>query len=188
MVAFKMVLGIDKVMKLIREENLIEHLSEKEPEGVEHELRVGEVLELNHEEPYSLHIKKRKLPEGKSIGAYKEGISTIVQLQPGTYYQLKTIEVINTPSNIFPQLAPRTTLQRSGISLFFSTTAPGYKGPLTVGAFNYGKNPFELELGSHILKISFHEVQGTSILYPGQWQHGRTSTGGKTEEQTGFKS
>lgn len=181
-----MVLGIDKVLELVRVEMLVENLSSKEPEGVELELRVGEVYRLNSNEPYSLHIKKRNLPKEILLAKYDEKESRFIPLQPNHYYLFKTIESINTPDYLFPQLAPRTTLQRSGIGLFFSTTSPGYKGQLVVGAYNFNSHPFELELGSHILKISFHEVQGKSNLYGGQWQHGRVSTSGKIEKQTGF--
>ena len=183
----KMVLGIDKVLELVKNKNLVENLSEKEPEGVELELRVGEVYMLNESEEYSLHIRKRNLPKEILLARYEGKEGTFVKLEPETYYLFKTIESLNTPENIFPLLAPRTTLQRSGIRLFYSTTSPGYKGPLVVGAYNFNKRPFELELGAHILKISFHEVDGTSKLYNGQWQGGRISTFGKEEKQTGFK-
>ncbi len=182
-----MVLGIDKVLELIKEKKLIENLSEKEPEGVELELRVGEIYELNHNEEYSLHIEKRNLPKEKLVASYIKGGKRFFKLMPKTFYLLKTIESLNTPENLFPQLAPRTTLQRSGIGLFYSTTSPGYKGPLVVGTYNFGTNLFEIELGAHILKISFHEVDGTSKLYNGQWQGGRISTNGEEENQTGFK-
>lgn len=182
-----MVLGIDKVMELVKTKKLVENLSDKEPEGVELELRVGEVYELNDKESYSLHIEKRKLPNEKLVAKYDPKNIKFVYLDPNKYYLLKTIESLNTPSDIFPRLAPRTTLQRSGVVLTYSTTSPGYKGPLIVGAQNFHTMPFELELGAHILKISFDLVDGTSKLYNGQWQHGRVSTSGIIEQQTGFK-
>ena len=133
-----------------------------------------------------MYIAKRKLPKEVLVAKYDGKEGNMVQIMPNTYYLLKTIESLNTPEDLFPQLAPRTTLQRAGIKLTYSTTSPGYKGPLIVGAFNYHSKPFNLELGSHILKISFHEVNGTSRLYNGQWQHGRVSTNGIVEKQTGF--
>ena len=184
-----MVLGLDKVMELVRKEKLVQHLSRKKPEGVELELRVGEVWELA-DDFYELGIETRRLPEGRLVARYnrrKGKKQDYAELLPHHYCLLKTIESLNTPANIFPHLAPRTTLQRGGIGLFFSTTSPGYKGPLVVGAYNFHNKPFRLQLGTHILKISFDYVDGSSALYNGQWQDGRVSTGGKTEKQTGFQ-
>jgi dUTP pyrophosphatase len=95
---------------------------------------------------------------------------------------MKTVEKLNMPQNLLALFTPRSTIFRSGVYIFGGQTAPGYKGELTVGIYNFGNEEFELEMGSRVIHIMFFEVKGKSNLYQGQWQGGRVTTRKKEKQ------
>ena len=71
-------------------------------------------------------------------------------------------------------------MQRGGISFHATKTDPGYKGKLTFGIKNQGKNKFVFELGARMFNIEFEPVIGEiKRVYSGQHQGGRVTSGGK---------
>lgn len=171
-----MILGVDELLKLVNEKNLVENLSERElsdPEGAGFDLRIGELYEVVGQG--FLHIETRKTPELKLIAKYEEGKSKKVRLEPNKAYLMKTMEKVNTPENLQGLIFPRSTLYRSGIVLRAGVDTPGYCGDLFFGLFKFGESEFEIEMGSRVAHIVFFEVKGKSRPYKGQWQGGRAS-------------
>jgi dUTP pyrophosphatase len=132
----------------------------------------------------------------KPIADIKEDENKRIAMESGDYFLVETIETINCPSEpveydenlspkyLMPNIYPRTSLQRSGISLHCSTTNPGYSGPLVFGLKNNSKYNFEFELGARMFKLVFEPVIGEiKRSYSGQHQGGRTTSQGKTERQ-----
>ena len=178
-----MVIGVKELLKLVREKNLIESLSERElkaPEGAGFDLRIGELYEVK--EQGFLGVDERETPEVKLIAKFDEKSSSKAFLEPRTYYLMKTVEKLNMPDNLLALFTPRSTLFRSGIYIFGGQTAPGYKGELTTGIYNFRDEKFELEMGSRVFHIMFFEVKGETNLYQGQWQGGRVSTEKKEKQ------
>jgi len=177
-----MILGVDKVLELIRNQNLVEGLDEKNInfEGCGVDLRIGEIYEMGDENGY-LHIDTRKTPDYRIVGRFEKGKSTKIKLKPGKTYVAKTVEVVNTPENLFGIFIPRSTLLKSGVVVHFGRSDPGYKGQFTFNLFNMGKNEFEIEMGARIANMIFIRVDGKPNLYKGQWQGGRAFT--KSEEK-----
>ena len=95
---------------------------------------------------------------------------------------MKTIEKLNVPDNLLAIFTPRSTLFRSGVYIFGGQTAPGYKGGLTTGIYNFRDEDFELELGARAMHIMFFEIKGEVNLYKGQWQGGRVTTERKEKQ------
>lgn len=175
----KMILGIDEIHKLVREKKLVENLSERElnnPEGAGLDLRIGELYMLKN--GGFLSIEKRETPKINLIAKYEEGKSNIVIIKPNKYYIMKTIEKVNTPNNILILFRPRTTLFRSGLTLYTGNCSPGYSGELNFGLRNHSKYKCKLEMGSRVAHAMFYQVKGKTNLYKGQWQGGRTTTKG----------
>jgi deoxycytidine triphosphate deaminase len=169
-----MVLGIKKLLKLVKEKKLVENLSERElknPEGAGFDLRVGEIFRI--EGKGFLGVEERETPNAKKVKNRKSYI-----LKPNEYVLVKTIEKVNLPENLIMFTFPRSTLQRCGILLLSTQTAPGYKGNLVFGLKNLGNCNFELEIGARICHVVFCEVKGGGIKYKGQWQGGRVDTKG----------
>ncbi len=176
-------IGSKKLLQLVKEERLVEHLSPRElenPEGSGFDLRVGEIFKIDDGEAF-LGVTERFTPEVKSIAVF--GVDKEIIIKPGDFFLVKTIEKVNLPSTIAAIFRPRSTLQRCGIALFTATASPGYSGDLTFGICNLGKNNFRLELGARIVHILFFDTSENISSYRGQWQGGRVSTEGKREIQ-----
>ena len=171
-----MVLGTDKLLKLVKQKKLVENLSKRElknPEGAGFDLRVGEIYKIKGKG--FLGIEERKTPQAELIAKYIPKKTKKIVLKGGVYYLLKTIESVNLPENILAISTPRSTLFRSGVYVFGGQVPPGYKGGLTMGIYNFRNKDFELEMGARVIHIMFFEVKGKSNLYRGQWQGGRVS-------------
>jgi len=179
-----MILGVKKLLKLVKTKKLVENLSGRElknPEGAGFDLRIGELYELKGKG--FLGIEERKTPEIKLIAKFEKTKPRKVILQPQTYYLIKTVEKLNLPENLLALFTPRSTLYRSGVYIFGGQTAPGYQGELTTGIFNFRNEKFELEMGARVMHIMFFEVKGKSSLYRGQWQGGRITTKKKERQR-----
>jgi len=178
-----MVLGAKKLLELVKKKKLVEDLSERErinPEGAGFDLRIGELYQVKGKG--FLGVKERKTPDIKLLAKFEKKKIKKISLQPRTYYLMKTIEKLNLPENLLALFTPRSTLYRSGVYIFGGQTAPGYKGELTTGIYNFRNEKFELEMGARVIHIMFFEVKGKSNLYRGQWQGGRVTTKKKEKQ------
>jgi len=94
-------------------------------------------------ESEELHKLKEELKkEQDAIADIEKDGNKKITIKPGEYYLVKTMETINCPSEpiaydensppgyIIPDIRPRVSLQKAGVSLDCSTTNPGYRGPL----------------------------------------------------------
>lgn len=182
-----MILGTDKLLELVKTNNLVENLSERElnnPEGAGFDFRLGSVHKLIRKSDvnYFLGEKERQTPHSEIIMEYDKDNKKILTLKPGEYYLVSTVEKINTPKWLAPTIRPRTTIFRSGIILLSADISPGYCGPLTVGLYNASQQSFDIELGARIMHLRFHLIDGKTNSYQGQWQGGRISTEEKEEQ------
>ena len=178
-----MIFGVKKLLELVKGKKLVENLSERElknPEGAGFDLRIGELYEISGKG--FLGVEERDTPEMKLIAKYEKQKTIKVDLQPRTYYPMKTIENVNMPDNLLAIMTPRSTLFRSGVYIFGGQTPPGYKGGLTMGIYNFRDEEFELEMGARVVHIMFFQVEGESNLYRGQWQGGRVTTQKKEKQ------
>lgn len=176
-----MILGIDKLHKLVKDKKLVENLCQRElenPEGAGFDLRLGEIYELQGDS--FLGVEERKTPEIKLLATHLKDRYFI--FKPGKYYLMKTIEKVNTPSDILILFRPRTTIFRSGMMIFTGNASPGYCGELTFGIVNLGPVEVKIELGARVVHAMFYQVEGKTHLYRGQWQGGRVSTKKKEKQ------
>ncbi len=175
-----MVLGVDKLLELVEKQNLVEGLCEREltnPEGTGFDLRIGELYTISGSG--YLGEAERKTCDIELVSKYEEGKVTTHIIKPGDFYLFKTIEKVNIPDNLTAEFKPRTTMQRMGIFFRASNAAPGYSGELTFAIANVGPCEVKLELGARVCHVIFHEVNGKTHAYRGQWQGGRVTTDGQ---------
>jgi len=181
-----MIIGIKKLHELVRKQNLVENLCDRElnnPEGAGFDLRLGEIYELNGDG--FLGVEERDTPKIELIAKLdpsKKEKDNFFVFSPGKYYLVKTIEKVNLPTTLSGIIFPRTTLFRSGLALFNGLVQPGYSGELTFGLSNLGKSDIKISFGARIAHITFHEVLGEGNQYRGQWQGGRVATEGQEEQ------
>ena len=178
-----MVLGIKELHTLVKEQNLVTNLSEREltnPEGAGFDLRIGELYEILGQG--FMGLTERETPKTKLVAKYEEGKVVEVQLKSRIYYLMKTVEDVNMPENLLAIMTPRSTLFRSGVYIFGGQVPPGYKGGLNMGILNFRDQDFRLEMGARVVHIMFFEVKGEGNLYRGQWQGGRVTTNEKEKQ------
>lgn len=190
-----MPLGPKILLQLVKKNNLVENLSEREltnPEGAGFDLRVGEVLEMKKGRAF-LGIIERQTPEVESVAVYNPGVDKqeTYRLLPGKFMLITTIEEVRVPLNLASHLFARSTLFRSGAILLCTQIAPGYQGKLTMGLYNFREVPenddsndyaLDIEMGARVAHIQFEGVLGIGSKYRGQWQGGRISATKKEKQ------
>ncbi len=178
------VLGLDEVLKRVKEENLIENLGERElnnPEGVGVDLRLGEVYEIVEGGAFIEGDRQQALGNRKGVKTQKiEGAEIVIK--PGDYFLVTTMETLNTPKDLMPIVYSRSSLFRAGLLLLNTKTDPGYKGKLTMGLKNLSAFEVKLQIGARICNLVFHKIDGEIVEYRGQHQGGRI-TPEKEEKQ-----
>jgi deoxycytidine triphosphate deaminase len=178
-----MILGIQELHRLVKEQNLVENLCDREknnPEGAGFDLRLGEAYEM--EGDGFLGVETRDTPNTYLVGKYDEDKpeeECFHIFEPGVYHLVKTIEKVNLPVTLSGIIFPRTTMFRSGLAMFNGVVQPGYSGELTFGVCNLSQSPIKISFGARIAHITFHAVFGEGNQYRGQWQGGRVSTEGE---------
>jgi len=172
-----MVLGVDKLLEMVKKQKLVEGLSGRElknPEGAGFDLCLGKVHEISGHG--FMGLEDRESAKSKLLYEFKKDERQSVIIKPGESYLVTTIEKVSMPENLTANMWLRGTLYRSGIILSCGNIAPGYKGELSVTLYNSSNAEVEIELGARILHILFYEVSGATNLYHGQWQGGRVTT------------
>lgn len=184
------VLGIHKVLELIKKEKLLENLGPRDisnPEGVGIDLRMGEAHKITEggafiEADGTAGLGKRKGVKTEMIGKFHEDSETqeSIEIKPGEYLLISTVEQVNTPKNLMPMVYSRSSLFRAGLLLLVTKVDPGYRGTLTMGLRNLSDFPVNLQMGARVCNIVFYQIEGEGVEYRGQHQGGRISFG---EEQ-----
>lgn len=177
------VLGLDEVLKRVKEEQLIENLGERDlnnPEGVGLDFRLGAAHKIVEggafiETDGEAGLGLRKSVKTEVIIAYEDGAKTQkdIIIKPGEYYLVQTIESVNTPDDLMPMIYPRGSLFRAGLLLLNNKADPGYKGTFTFGLTNLSPFEVRLQMGARICNIVFHKIEGKTVKYRGQHQGGR---------------
>lgn len=160
-----MYLGHREIMHRIARDKLLEGVEEENVQGAGVDLRVEKLYRLNSSA--SLGVEERKLPEVKELQGSR------FTLVPREYHLLLTREKLNMPYDLVAFIFQRSTLFRSGVSLRTAVVDPGYRGRLTVGIVNEGREGFTLERGTRIAQIVFAGVEGTAKSYSGKYQGGK---------------
>lgn len=180
---FYMILGSLELLRLVKEINLVENLSERElnnPEGAGFDLRLGKLFKLKGRG--FLGMDERETPDVQLVGEFNPEKKSSIIIKPGEYFLTETVEKFNMPMNLLAIVKPRTTLHRSGIITRVSVVDPGYKGTVHPAIFNAGGVEVEIELGARYINAMFFEVKGETTGYRGQWQGGRATTQGREKQ------
>jgi deoxycytidine triphosphate deaminase len=178
------VLGIHEVLRRVKEDELVVGLGRRElenPEGVGVDLRLGQIHTIAEggafiEEDGDHELGHRQGVQPKLLGEWQEkGPNDFVDIEPGKYYLVRTVESITVPINLMPVIYTRGTLFKAGLILITSKSDPGYSGPLVFGLRNLSDFPVRLQLGARICNIVFLTIEGEGTPYRGQHQGGRVA-------------
>lgn len=185
------VLGIHEVVDRIKRGELVHNVGRRElenPEGVGVDLRLGQIHTITGggafiEADGAKDLGHRGGVTTTQLGEWHEGEEPeSVEIEPGKYYLVRTIESIDTPLDLMPMIYTRGTLFRSGLVLIASKGDPGYKGPLVFGLRNLSDFPVRLQLGARIANLVFYTIEGEGTAYRGQHQGGRVAIEGKERQ------
>ena len=172
-----MILGVDKLLQLIKDQKLVENLCEREmtnPEGAGFDLCLGKVHRISGKG--FMGLTERESAKTEQVLEFDANKTQSILMQPGEAYLVTTREKVNMPEYLTANMWLRGTLYRSGIILSGGNIAPGYTGELSFLLYNAGKAEMQIELGARIVHIMFFEVEGMTNSYRGQWKDGRVST------------
>lgn len=160
-----MILGHSEILRLAKEQNLIEDFEEKNVEGAGVDVRAKTFYMLKN--GAKLSEEDRALPEIEEIQ------EDPVVLKPDDYVLVETIEKVNMPLDLCAWMRHRSTLQRSGVALFTALIDPGYQGGLVFGMKNQGAFDFEIKKGTRVGQLIFEQVRGDAKEYAGRYQGGK---------------
>jgi deoxycytidine triphosphate deaminase len=172
-----MVLGIDKLLELVKNKKLVEGLCKREltnPEGCGFDLCLGRVHKLTGKG--FMGLEERDSADASLISEFNSKKKQSIIINPRESYLVTTCEKVNLPQNITANIWLRSTLYRTGIIISGGNVAPGYSGELSFLLHNSGECLMEIELGARIVHILFYEVSGSTNSYRGQWSGGRVTS------------
>lgn len=160
-----MILGKEKIRKLILEKRLLEEFSTSCLEGAGYDLRINRIYKLNS--GGFIGASDRKTPEVEEVAFEK------YTLKPNEYVLIETAEKVNMPSDVAARILPRSSLFRCGCCLITALVDPGYRGVLIVGLKNLSGFDFVVERGARVAQIVFEGVDGKTSAYGGRYQGGK---------------
>lgn len=179
------IIGLDEVLKRVKEDNLVEGLGSRElnnPEGVGVDLRLGAIHKIVEGGAFiqgdgQQALGSRKGVKTEEVAKFNPDSETQdeIIIKPGDYYLVSTHESLNTPADLMPMVYARSSLFRAGLLLLNTKTDPGYKGKLTMGLKNLSEFEVKLQMGARICNLVFYKIEGKTIDYRGQHQGGRVS-------------
>lgn len=108
----------------------------------------------------------RKLAEVEEV----EADNDVYHLMPGAY-KIRYREIVKVPNNAIALAIPRSTLLRSGATIYTAVWDPGYEGRgeglLTV----FNSNGIDIEKGAQIAQLVFIRLdRETKFVYKGIYQ------------------
>lgn len=175
-----MILGVDKLLELVKKDKLVEGLCERElttPEGCGFDLCLGKVHKITGRA--FMGLTERDSADSELVMEYTKDKKQSIIIKPGESYLVTTNERFNMPLNLTAAMWLRSTLFRSGLIMSGGKIDPGYVGELSFLLYNAGPIEMEIEMGARICHIMFFEISGESAEYRGQWKGGRVTSKGK---------
>jgi dCTP deaminase len=86
------------------------------------------------------------------------------QIQPLTWFLVGTAEVVELPKGVTGQLWIRTSWARKGVVGSFGKVDAGFRGNLTLSAFNASNSILEVQTGTRFAQIVFVRMQSASEM------------------------
>ncbi len=160
-----MILFHERILELVKRENLIENFSENCLGGAGYDLRVGRIYQIKN--PGFIGRKEQKKPLVKEVTLEEH------YLHPSEYVLIESLEKVNMPGDLMARILPRSSLFRMGCSLITAIVDPGFQGTLTMGLKNLSDQVFTFQKEAKIAQIVFEEVSGEAKLYQGRYQGGK---------------
>ena len=163
-----MILSSEEIKERILKEKLIENFIDLEIQlqPASFDLTLDEIYLLTSSASMDFSNKERKLPNYKKI----EFKNDWIELSEGIY--LVTFnEIVNIPNDLLAFLRPRSSLVRSGATIFSSLWDPGYSGKSNCLLVVLNENGVRLRKNARIAQMVFFKLSSpASKTYSGIYQ------------------
>lgn len=181
-----MVISLEEVKKIVQ------NLGERDlhnPEGAGVDLRLGAVYKTSGGQAFieadtADGQGRRSMFETEELMRFdpSRNEQPTLQINPGDYFLVKTVEAVNIPIDILADFRPRSTLFRSGLQMQTGFGPPGYTGELIFGLSNLGDFTVNLQMGARICHVVFYRLESPGTAYRGQNQGGRVTASGVEQQ------
>ncbi|MEE9173918.1 MAG: dCTP deaminase [Thermoplasmata archaeon] len=105
---------------------------------------------------YDLTIAELALPDADTSKTQGS-----LEIPPKTRFLVSTEEEVQLGPRVAGDLWLRTTWARQGVLPAFGKVDAGFKGTLTLSAYNASERPLEIAVGDTFAQITFHEVRSS---------------------------
>lgn len=106
--------------------------------------------------------------------------SGVARIPAGSRFAVATREVLSLGADLTASIWLRTSWVRKGIVATFGKVDAGFRGTLTLGAFNASENPVDLPIGDRFAQVVFEELTSPSEKPYGE-------RGGRYQDQRGVR-
>jgi len=164
-----MILSSEEIKERILKEKLIENFIDLETQlqPASFDLTLDEIYLLTSSASIDFTNKERKLPNYKKI----EFNNDWIELNNGIYL-ISFNEIVNIPNDLLAFVRPRSSLVRSGATIFSSLWDPGYSGKSNCLLVVLNENGIKLKKNARIAQIVFFKLfSPASKIYSGIYQN-----------------
>jgi len=164
-----MILSSEEIKERILKERLIENFIDLETQlqPASFDLTLDEIHLLTSSASIDFSNKERKLPNYKKI----EFNDDWIELGRGIYL-ISFNEIVNIPSDLIAFVRPRSTLVRSGATIFSSLWDPGYSGKSNCLLVVLNENGIKLKKNARVAQMIFFKLSSpASKTYSGIYQN-----------------
>jgi len=164
-----MILSSEEIKERILKEKLIENFIDLEIQlqPASFDLTLDEIYLLTSSASIDFTNKERKLPSYKKI----EFNDDWIELNEGIYL-ISFNEIVNIPNDLIAFVRPRSSLVRSGATIFSSLWDPGYSGKSNSLLVIMNENGIKIKKNARIAQMVFLKLSNpTSKSYSGIYQN-----------------
>ncbi len=91
-------------------------------------------------------------------------------LLPGACTLVHSLEWVELPPDLAATLRTRSSYGRRGVLVTAGFVDPGFRGQLTLGLVNMGREPIPVRTDERVVQMIIHEVTGAEQSYRGRYQ------------------
>lgn len=122
-------------------------------------------------EPFHERTVANGMTFGLGPAGYDVRIKQRMTLMRGEFALASTVERFSMPSDLLAKVADKSSWARRGLAVQTTVVEPGWSGWLTLELTNHGHAPIDIEAGSPIAQIIFHQLlEPTELRYAGKYQ------------------
>ncbi len=164
-----MILSSDEIKERILNEKLIENFIDLETQlqPASFDLTLDEIYLIVSSASIDFSNKERRLPNYKKI----EFNNDWIELNKGIYL-ITFNEIVNIPRDLLALVRPRSSLVRSGATIFSSLWDPGYSGKSNCLLVVLNENGIKLKKNARVAQMVFFKLSSiTTKTYSGIYQN-----------------